>query len=280
MFTDFFNETTYAESTRSRYELILKMAVAELGDLETLTAEQFRKWLFGKPTWGGAMRWLAFSCLKAYIRWSYGSHHPALKLRIKREPAAPGRALTAGQAAQLLASFDPDTPKGKRDLALCSLLLDTGLRESEVCRLDLDHLGLSERLLSVIVKGGQWEFAVYSEITAAKLADWLKVRAARHGVRNVFVSVGGNTPGAALTPSGLRRIVHYWGESLGWKKLAPHDFRRSFATLSTIGGAPSRMVQVGGRWSNILMVEHYTQRLQLEDFRKYTPVDRLKLIDP
>jgi integrase len=56
---------------------------------------------------------------------------------------------------------------------------------------------------------------------------------------------------------------------------SPHDLRRSFATLSSRLGAPSRIVQVAGRWSDLKMVEGYTQSLEASDFMPYDPVSRI-----
>ena len=77
-----------------------------------------------------------------------------------------------------------------------------------------------------------------------------------------------------LKPGGLQKIVEGWGLRLG-VRLSPHDLRRSFATLATIFGAPSRVVQAAGRWSDIQMVERYTRGLQLGAISPYFPVANL-----
>jgi integrase len=92
----------------------------------------------------------------------------------------------------------------------------------------------------------------------------------------VFVGVGGSKPGQRLTTSGLRVIVRKWGDGAGLGQISPHVFRRTFATLATIGGAPSRMVQLAGRWSRIEEVERYTRALTLDRFYDYLPSTMLK----
>jgi len=48
----------------------------------------------------------------------------------------------------------------------------------------------------------------------------------------------------------------------------------SFACLATEAGAPSRLLQVAGRWSDIRMVERYTGALAGPGlFARYSPVD-------
>jgi integrase len=65
------------------------------------------------------------------------------------------------------------------------------------------------------------------------------------------------------------------GFRAGLGLISPHDLRRSMATLATENGAPSRTVQKAGRWSNIEMVERYTQTLDAKTFKKFFPIARI-----
>ena len=142
-----------------------------------------------------------------------------------------------------------------------------------MCNLDLRYLDLQERRLSVVVKGGQWQAGVFSEWTGRYLAAWLDVRA---GLRtcgySFFVSIRGKTPGHQLTRGGMNKVVGEWADRAGLAALSPHDLLRSFASVSTKAGAPTRLLQVAGRWADIEMVERYTQDLDAEDFSPYFPV--------
>jgi integrase len=180
--------------------------------------------------------------------------------------------LTGDQVGRLLASFDTSLVIGVRDLAICALMLDSGLRCSEVCRLQLRHLVVGELRLMVMVKGGRWADGVYSANTAQFLLDWLSVKPGN--VETVFCSLGGLTPGASLSRSGLQLIVRRWGRRIGIS-LSPHDLRRTFAVLATRAGAPGRVLQVAGRWSSMAMVERYTRSITSQDFVGYFPVAKI-----
>lgn len=91
----------------------------------------------------------------------------------------------------------------------------------------------------------------------------------------LFVSVGGSTVGCALTTYGLRKIFQYIAQRVGLEKFSPHDLRRTMANLGVQFGAPTRVVQVAGRWDKIETVEDYTQAIQQRDFDPYAPVKRL-----
>jgi len=272
----FLNEKPFSACTRASYCYHLRRLMTDCGSLESLTVEQFRAWLFSKEQWSDNHRWVAYCAVRSFLHWRYGNAHPALALKIHRGKTAPQRALTYKEVSTLIESFDASTPKGKRDLAICCLMLDTGLRSAEVCRVDTRHVNLGLQRLSVIVKGGSWEEAIFSEQTKEAIEQWLAERAriVRPGFRYLFCGIGDNTPGEKLTPSGLRCIVRGWARQAGIPALSPHDFRRTFATLAIRNGAPSRIVQIAGRWSSVAMVERYTCQLNLEDMKPYFVVPK------
>jgi len=222
--------------------------------------------------WGNSQQYVALCACRKFLAWRFGLAHPALSARIKRVRPRRQRVLTVQRALALLACFDTYTPKGCRDLAIAALGLDTGLRASEFCRLRLADVDLEQRTLQVVVKGGQWGVGVYSPETAQYLREWIAVRRVAPGVGTLFTSTRTGRP---LTRSGLGCIVRKWGNAIG-VKLSPHDLRRSFATLSTIFGAPSRLVQAAGRWESIEMVEYYTQGIDPAAITPFLPVSQLR----
>ncbi len=263
----------FSAATIGNYGRTLRLLAGEFPDLAAISALELRGWL-DKQGWGNATTWTALCAVRSFMRWQYGENHPALELRIQRLKPAPQRRLKKQQALGLLESFDTSRPKGRRDLAICALFLDSGLRISELCGLELRLLDLEERHAWALTKGGQYGMAVFSELTRAYLSAWLADRAALAipGLKTVFCSIGGDTPGHPLTRDGLRVEVRRWAGRAGLEKLSPHDLRRSFASLSTRRGAPSRVLQKAGRWSSIEMVERYTSDIEASDFDRYFPV--------
>ena len=271
---EFLASFPFADTTRGTY----RRALVQLEDRcqpGKLSAADLLGFI-SRPEWGMNQRYTVLCACRKYLSYKYGPDHPALAARVKRGLPRRQRVLSVENALELLASFDTFTTKGSRDLALAAVLLDTGLRCSEVCRLALADVDLVDRHLQVIVKGGQWAGAVFSTETAQYLREWIVQRRPASGEGAMFVSLHQQRRGKALTREGLKILVRNWGLSIGIK-LSPHDFRRSFATLSTIFGAPSRIVQVAGRWSQITMVERYTQDVQQSAIEPYLPVARLRV---
>lgn len=273
----FLVESKYSPNTEDIYSRMISEALDDLGELSDMNSSQFKVWLIGHDTWGQSTTWLAYCAVRAFLKWKYGKDHPALDLSIKREDAGPQRTLSVAQAQTIYTYLKSLTSTiGIRDLAIFSMLLDTGLRSSEICRLNRENLNLDTRILTVKVKGGDWGSAIYSEITTNHLIDWLHKRVDHtENTKAVFVGIKGIKPGTRITNSGLRVIVRRWGKRSGVGALSPHDFRRTFATISTILQAPTRLVQMAGRWSRLEEVERYTRGLQLLEFDQYLPMRKV-----
>ena len=249
-------------------------------DLGGVTRDLLREWGAGLwDGWAPATIKQAVCASRAFFRWSHreGIIEADLgqALTVPRVPRRAQRAMTSTEVQALLGACASDSVKGRRDAALVCLLVDTGLRAREVCRFEVGDLDLQAKMLIVVVKGGQREFVFFGETTAERLRAWLEVRPAADGVGTVFVSVGGLTPGHPLTTRGLRMNLKRLGESVGIKGVTTHAFRRGFACIATEAGAPTRMVQLAGRWGDIRMVELYTQSLRQQELYSHgwSPAD-------
>lgn len=214
---------------------------------------------------------------RSFFQFACGERSPAAGLPCPKPKRRLQRTLDEHQALAVLAACEPSTPTGARDLALMALMLDSGVRAAEVCRLRLDKVDLVNRVFHVVIKGGHEEMGTYTKPTANFLNIWLAHRQhlAQPGVATVFVSVGGLKRGQPLTTDGLRRVFAYIGGRAGLGHFSPHDLRRSFATLSIRNGAPTKVVQVAGRWESLDMVEGYAKAIRHRDFDQYSPVARL-----
>lgn len=260
----------FAETTKDRYRRVLTFLI-KVPDIEKLDPAGLLE-LVQRPEWGNSQQHIALCSSQKFLRWRHGDHHPALSAKMKRIKPKPRRSLTADKALQLLASFNPYTPIGARDLAIAAFGLDTGFRREELCLVQLANVDFSTNKALALCKGGQYKFGAFSPETSHIIQSWLQFRKPADGVGNLFISMKSRR---ALTGFGMGCIFKAWSKTIGFQ-ISAHDLRSSFATLSTIYGAPSRTVQVGGRWSSSEMVEHYTGNLQLDAIQPYLPMHNLK----
>ena len=275
---NFFTDHDYAESTEVGYRYLLRSLDQFLQennlDLAQADSQTIMDWLNANPQWGKNQRYKAYMASRAYLRYAYGDTHAALKLRMKRPKPTPQRTPNEKKISQILESFDLNTNIGVRNYALISLMLDTGLRKTETCNLQLEHVYLDTCSLYALIKGGSWGEGYYSKQTRVALLNWLDVREkiAQPETKTFFCSVGGLTPGKPLTSNGLGCIFKYMSKDLGFK-ISPHDLRRAMASIMTIKGAPSEMVRKAGRWNSLEMVKIYTQMVPQSAANPYLPMN-------
>lgn len=247
------------------------------GDPKDVDAVEVALWVNEHPKWTSSTRYTAVAALRKFYKYKWGEEHPVCRIKIKRVDPGPQRTLDKNELMDVLSSLDTTTLTGIRDLAILSLMVDTGLRASEVCNLEVARLDLKRQRLTVLVKGGGIAEKLFFDYTTACLENWLAVRykAATETNRYVFCSIGGKNPGGKMTRSGLRYLANKLSRLSGIPHFSPHSMRRTFATLATENGAPTRVVQVAGGWKSIRMVERYTQALKQDAIKPFSPIDRI-----
>lgn len=211
----------------------------------------------------------------------YGVPSPAAALKTPQPKPTRQRTFTRAEIQRLFATCNTTTAMGARDYAMMALLLDSGLRASELLALNVTDLLLDQNKAWVKVKGGAMAVAYYTDQTKRALLRWLEHRnelvpvSAR--VQPLFISLAGHTPGRRLTPRGLRFRFDDLGELAKVPDVSPHAFRRTFAVFALKAGAPTEVVRRMGRWSTLNEVTRYSQELDLEtEAPQYMPMDWLK----
>ncbi len=118
-----------------------------------------------------------------------------------------------------------------RDIAIIVLLLDTGIRLSELVGINLKDLFFNENAFKVTRKGGNQVILYYSDYTK----DILK----RYYEQRIKIKVESDDPNALFLSLQNKRITHRAIENLvnkytrivnPLKKISPHKFRSTFGT--------------------------------------------------
>lgn len=260
----------YSPNTVTSYTTSL--TILDIG-LESATTSDLEAALATRRASGAGDSTIAvtISALRAYYRWRGRDPNPAKGLRYPPDRTPPQRAITREQAERLMAACDTSSIRGRRDLAIIAVLLDTGLRATEVCRLEIPFVDLQGRRLSVTIKGGQLGYAVFSDYTAMCLASWLAVRP-QTSIAHVFVGLKRRTP---LTRRGLNEILASIGKMAGVPEISAHDFRRGGATLATLAGCPMHTLMLAWRWHDERTARRYLRTITPEAISPYSPVRRV-----
>lgn len=117
----------------------------------------------------------------------------------------------------------------KKDIAILELLLNSGIRVSELCNLKVSDIDISERKGSIKVLGKGIKFReVPLNMDARKyIKEYLDSRP-KGSTDYLFLS---QKTGTKLTRTAVFEIIKKYGELAGIK-ISPHILRHSFATIS------------------------------------------------
>lgn len=168
------------------------------------------------------------------------------------------------QVDRLLNMPEISTPQGLRDKAILEVLFSTGLRVSELVRLNRDTVNLESHEFGVIGKGQRPRVVFLSDSAAQWIARYLKERTddykplfIRYAGRKTDESKGGE--GLRLTVRSIQRIVEkYVRKARLPLKITPHGMRHSFATDLLSAGADLRAIQEMLGHKNISTTQIYT----------------------
>jgi site-specific recombinase XerD len=162
---------------------------------------------------------------------------------------------------RLLSAPSGNNLKGLRDKAILELLFSTGMRVSELCSLNREHIeNAKSEEISVRGKGDKIRVVFLSDKAKMSIKNYLDKR--RDMEEALFIKVIGNQPSIVstrLTPRSIERIVKHYAIKAGIsKKVSPHVIRHCFATDLLSAGADLRSVQALLGHSSITTTQIYT----------------------
>jgi integrase/recombinase XerC len=183
--------------------------------------------------------------------------NPALGVSAPRAARTLPATLDVDQTARLL-----DTPaqswESLRDSAIMELFYSSGLRLSELCRLDLGELDLGGALVTVTGKGNRTRTIPLGAQAAKALHRWLLARAACPRAAHhqaVFIS----RRGTRISVRAVQKRLEQQGRASGLsQRLHPHMLRHSFASHLLESSGDLRAVQEMLGHANLSTTQIYT----------------------
>lgn len=201
---------------------------------------------------------------------------PMAKMRPPQVPEQPVDIYTDDELARLLASAKGNTFENRRDTALLRMLIDTGMRASELIGLAVDDLDDEHAVAHVMGKGRRGRAVPYGHKTADALRRYRRARQTHPAASLSALWLGKK---GVLTVSGLAQILERRGAEAGVEHVHPHRFRHTYAhTWLAAGGQEHDLMRLAG-WRSPQMVGRYAasagdQRAR-DNFRKAALGDRL-----
>ena len=142
----------------------------------------------------------------------------------------------------------------RRDEVMVRLLLDCGLRVSELCGLTVEAVKLDLGMTMVRGKGNKIRPVYFGARTARAVDRYIRSRGAHRWAHldALLLSQRG-----AMSPDGVRERVRLLGDAAGIPDLHPHRFRHTWAHDFLMAGGQERDLKRLAGWSSDVMLERY-----------------------
>ena len=148
---------------------------------------------------------------------------------IKAEGELRGRSLALEEISALLATCNSDCPIDVRDRAIMVVLRGTGMRRSELVKLEYNdfNASLGEFLVRKSKRGKSRKVYLSTE-GIPFVEQWLKLRGDELGALFCRIRKGGHLHLSQMHPDAIWRILQKRALMAGLESFSPHDFRRTF----------------------------------------------------
>lgn len=168
-------------------------------------------------------------------------NNPLHKMQIKlKEPVRLPVVMTRSEVKLVLSRLEEDVISDNpsrqsyilavRNHAVLELLFGTGMRIGELCLLRIHDVDLENGRVYILGKGNRERVVdICLPVTLHALKQWQEIRCSICSMEDGFFI---NRLGRCLAPQTVRALVHKIARECGIvKKITPHTFRHTFATL-------------------------------------------------
>ncbi len=221
--------------------------------------------------------------VKAFSTWLYDEGYTEdnmlSKLRMPKAPVKLIEPLSPQEINTITSVINQSTPQSKRDYTIFAIMLDSGLRVSEVVGITLDNVNLSQGSIRVTGKGGKDRIVPIGQFVTGLLLhyiDFERPKLNSKGSNYLFLSKGGNS----VTANALKLMFSRLAKKSGVTRLHAHLCRHTFAVNYLLNGGDIFVLKEILGHTTLEMVNHYLHftRSQISDqHRKYSPMDKLYL---
>jgi len=197
------------------------------------------------------------------------------RLRRPKLPAPVIEILSRDEIAGILSHINPGCSLGARMYVVVLLLLDTGIRASELTTLTLENTYLDDSYIKVCGKGNKERIVPFGAATKEALLRYLTTFRPEDGDTEYAIL---NTSGQPLSYTALAQSIKRLGVACGVPRLHPHLFRHTFAVNYLMNGGDLMTLKMMLGHSTLVVTQLYMHLAQSHiqvQHNKFSPVDRL-----
>lgn len=208
------------------------------------------------------------------------AQNPMKRLKPPKVPNEQVEPLTGEQVHRLLLAFNSKKERERRNYTMCLLMLDTGLRISEVAGLQVNDIDFKQRRLKIMGKGQKQRWVYIGERMEEILGGYISSCRPSLANGNDILFPGRN--GQSFDAENISKIIMRHMDKVGIPRVrsSAHRLRHTFAvSFLRAGGDVFSLQRLLGH-STLEMTRRYV-RLADDDLaeahRKASPVDRMAL---
>lgn len=204
--------------------------------------------------------------LRSFLKWLIRNDIEVMspdKIELPKVDERQIKFLSGEQVDRLLNAPSLSTIQGKRNKAILEVLFSTGLRVSELVKLDKDKIDFKRREFGILGKGGKTRVVFLSSRAVEWIDKYLKERKDKYSplfVRHkgkMDPSISGEK--MRLSPRSVQRMIKKYSRKMKFPiDVTPHVLRHSFATDLLMAGADLRSVQEMLGHKNVSTTQIYT----------------------
>ena len=277
--------------TRFLRFLKLKELPTELSQLNRIHIKVFIQYLQteaktphgGKPLSGFTVQGYVRT-LKAFFSWAtregYLESNPMTRIPVPKAATKLINTFTSEQIVKLSSICQQEHVNGCRNLSMLLLMLDCGLRVSELVNINLEDIDLEEGYIKVMAGKGNKERLVpigsFVQKILWKYLNHSRPQPVTDRLTRLFLS----GDGLPLTKSGVQQMLRRCGKRAGISgvRCSPHTLRHSFAKAYLINGGDIFSLQRILGHSSLASVRTYLNLFATDlkkQHRRFSPVDNM-----
>lgn len=218
--------------------------------------------------------------LKAFSSWLYKEgfteENRLSNLKLPKAPTTIIQPLTNEEINIIIEIAKKDRHSGFRNYAIIGVLLDTGLRESEIVNAKLSDMNLDKGFMKIMGKGSKERIVPLGKVVTRILWNYIEQQRipASGKCDNLFLSLTGKP----ITANAIKLMFSRMAKRTGILRLHAHLCRHTFAIRYLLNGGDIFSLREILGHATLDMVQHYlhfTSAQITEQHHKYSPMDKL-----
>ena len=222
--------------------------------------------------------------LKAFFSWTireeHVEHNPMTRILVPKAPIKIINTFSLEQLSSLVNLCDRSNGQGYRNLAIILLLLDSGIRVSELVGIEIGDVNLAEGYIKIKrAKGNKERIVPIGSLVQKSLWKYIncyRSKPVTDRVTRLFLS----EYGMSLTKSGIQQMLRRYGKQadITGTRCSPHVFRHTFAKNYLLNGGDIFSLQKILGHSSLASVRSYLNLFATDikkQHQRFSPVDNL-----